>query len=97
MNPRIWKEKARKAAMAVACLLCFSGCNITLGDEGELFFEFGTKIAMGHSAKTTSSRSEASLKFDQNVWDWIAPNKVDTDGDGAADTSTDEVEEVLPE
>ena len=71
-------------------LFMLVGCNITLADQGELFFEFGTKIAMGHQASTTSSESQASLMFDQNVWDFIAPNEVDTDGDGVADTSTDE-------
>ncbi len=83
---------------AVSVLFTFTtGCNITLGDEGEVFLEFGTKIALGSTASTTSSVSQASLKFDQNLWDWIAPNKVDTDGDGVADTSTDEVEEEAVE
>lgn len=61
----------RRVVALFGVLLLAAGCTVTLGDKGELFLEFGTRISMGHDTSTTSSTATSNVEVNKALIDWF--------------------------
>lgn len=67
-------------AAVVLVILSTAGCTISGRNDGEVYLEFGTKIAFGHTTKATTDQTDSVTLESQPFEDWIE-SKTNKDDD----------------
>jgi len=87
--------KTRMAVSVVTCLLasCLvsGGCTTSLSNAGEVYFEWGTKAAVGHRAEATEGYAESKVDL-QPAIDYLIQLREDAEepADAPAEGSNDD-------